>query len=64
MDAITLFVLVGAFLTAMTLFSGLNSMAHGGEEDLHQSHLLMFRRVGWQALTVLMIFLAMLAQLR
>jgi len=61
MNAITLFVLVCALLTVITLFSGIASMAHGGEADRRGSHLLMFRRVGWQALAVLFVFMALLA---
>ena len=64
MNAITLFVMVGALLTALTLFGGISSMAHGGDNDQRRSHLLMFKRVGWQALTVLFIFMAMFSQLR
>jgi len=63
MNAITLFALVGAFLTALTLFGGISSMAQGGENDHRHSHLLMFKRVGWQALTVFFIFMAMFAHL-
>ena len=62
MSLITLFVLVCALLTAITLFSGIASMAHGGEADQRGSHLLMFRRVGWQALAVLFVFMALLAE--
>jgi hypothetical protein len=64
MNAITLFAMIGAFLTVLTLFSGISSMAHGGDDDKRRSHLLMFKRVGWQALTVLFIFMAMLSQMR
>jgi hypothetical protein len=64
MNAITLFVLVGAAFTCLALFSGISSLAHGGEADRRASHLLMFRRVGWQALTVLAMFMAMLSQFR
>jgi len=63
MNAITLFAMVGAFLTALTLFGGVSSMAHGGENDRRHSHLFMFKRVGWQALTVLFIFIALFSHL-
>jgi len=63
MDLLTVFVLVAAGLTAVSLFNGVNSMAHGGETDARQSHWLMFRRIGWQALAVLFLMFALLAQL-
>lgn len=64
MDLLTLFILVAALLTAVSLFNGVTSMAHGGEADAHQSHWLMFKRVGWQALAVLFLMFALLTQLR
>lgn len=63
MDVLTVFVLVAALLTAVSLFNGVTSMAHGGDADAHDSHWLMFRRVGWQALAVLLLMLALLGQL-
>ncbi len=63
MSAITLFAMVCALLTVVTRFSGISSMAQGGEDDQHRSHLLMFRRVGWQALAVLAVFIGMLSQM-
>ena len=62
MDVLTVFVLVAALLTAISLFNGVASMAHGGEADAHESHWLMFRRTGWQALAVLFLLLALLAR--
>lgn len=63
MDMITMFVLLAAAATAISLFNGITSMAHGGEADMRQSHRLMFKRVGWQALTVLFLMMGLLAQL-
>ena len=63
MDMITMFVLLAAAATAISLFNGITSMAHGGEADRRQSHRLMFKRVGWQALTVLFLMMGLLAQL-
>jgi hypothetical protein len=60
---ITALGLVAAILAAISLFNGVVSMAHGGAEDQGASHWLMFKRVGWQALAVLFIFLALLAAL-
>lgn len=64
MDLLTVFVLLAAGLTAVSLFNGVSSMAHGGEADAHDSHWLMFKRIGWQALAVLFLMFALLAQLR
>ena len=64
MDMITMFALLAAAATAISLFSGISSMARGGEADARQSHWLMFRRVGWQALTVLFLLLGLLSQLK
>jgi hypothetical protein len=63
MDVLTLFVLVAALLAGVALFNGVASMAHGGDADAHQSHWLMFKRVGWQGLAVLLLMLALLSQL-
>ena len=63
MDPMTVFVLLAAAATAISLFNGIASMAHGGESDARQSHLLMFKRVGWQALTVIFLLLGLLSQL-
>lgn len=65
MDALTVLVFVGVALTVFALIRGIASMAHGGIEDQQASHRLMFKRVGWQALTVaLIILLGVLSQLR
>lgn len=63
MDALTLMVFVAAGLAAVSLFNGITSMAHGGEHDDLHAHELMFKRVGWQALAALLVFLALLAGL-
>jgi hypothetical protein len=64
MDPLALMALIGLGLTAMALFNGIVSMAHGGEADQRASHLLMFRRVGWQAVTALAVLLALLGYVR
>jgi hypothetical protein len=63
MNMLTLFVLLAASAAAISLFNGVSSMAHGGEFDARRSHWLMFQRVGWQALAVLFLLFALLAQL-
>jgi Hypoxia induced protein conserved region len=64
MSLMTVFVLVGLVGTLLTLIQGIASMAHGGESDQARSHVLMFRRVGWQAMTILFLLLALLSQVK
>lgn len=64
MDMLTMFVLLAALATAVSLFNGINSMAHGGEADAQQSHRLMFKRVGWQALAVFFLLLGLLSHMK
>lgn len=64
MSLITAFVLAAALLAAISLFNGIVSMAHGGAADQRASHWLMLKRVGWQALALLFIVLALLANLK
>ncbi len=64
MSLLTTFVMIGALLTALAMFNGVVSMAHGGEEDQRSSHWLMLKRVGWQALTALFVLLALLGNLK
>jgi len=64
MSLMTAFVIAAAALAALTLFNGIVSMAHGGEEDQRASHRLMYQRVGWQGLALLLILLALLANVR
>jgi len=59
MSLMTFFVLATAFFAALAFFNGVVSMAHGGEENHRVSHWLMFQRVGWQALALLFIVLAL-----
>ena len=61
MSLITVFILTAALFAAISLFQGVTSMAHGGKEDQHASHWIMFKRVGWQALALLLILMAMLS---
>jgi hypothetical protein len=63
MEVMTVFVFVAAGLAALSLFSGIVSMAHGGESDRLHSHELMFKRTAWQALAVLFMLAALLAGL-
>ena len=63
MSLMTLFVMIAAAMAAMSLFTGIASMAHGGAEDQSGSHWLMFKRVGWQALALMFVLLALLTNL-
>jgi hypothetical protein len=63
MDPLAMMALVGLGLAAWALFNGIVSMAHGGEADQRASHLLMFKRIGWQAAAVAAVLLALLGVL-
>jgi hypothetical protein len=60
MDALTLLVMLGVLVTVVVLFTGIGSMAEGGEFDDRHSHQLMFARVGVQAFTLLLVIIALL----
>jgi len=62
MNSMTLLVVAGMAATIIALIEGIASMAHGGASDQARSHFLMFRRVGWQAITVLILLLILLNQ--
>jgi uncharacterized BrkB/YihY/UPF0761 family membrane protein len=64
MDALTVIVMLGVLATVWTLLRGIASMAQGGDADFRHSHQLMFQRVGLQALTVLIVLLALLMQFK
>jgi ABC-type Na+ efflux pump permease subunit len=59
MSLITVFVMVAALFAAISLVQGVTSMAHGGAQDQQASHWIMFKRVGWQALALLFILMAL-----
>ena len=63
MDPLAVIAVAGMGLAALALFNGIASMTHGGAADQSASHLLMFRRVGWQAVAVLAVLLALLGYL-
>lgn len=62
MSASTILVVLAALATVVALFKGIASMAEGGEYDDRHSGELMFKRVGWQAVTVLLVLLALLVE--
>ena len=59
MDAMGLLVALAAVGVAVALFNGLLSMAYGGEADQRESHRHMFKRVGWQALAIALVLVAL-----
>jgi len=61
MDAMGLLVALAAVGVAVALFNGLLSMAYGGEADQRESHRHMFKRVGWQALAIALVLVALIA---
>lgn len=56
--------MLGALATVAVLFTGIGSMVEGGEYDFQHSHQLMFARVGVQAVTVLLVLIALLAHVK
>ena len=64
MTILNLVIIFTALCAVYALLSGIVSMAHGGEQDLHESHWLMLKRVGWQAAAFLAILFAMLVNLK
>ena len=54
-------VVLAALGVAVALFNGILSMAYGGEADQRESHRHMFKRVGWQALAILLVLIALVA---
>ncbi len=64
MSLLTVVIMFAAMCAVIALFNGIVSMAHGGAEDQRNSHWIMFRRVGWQAVAFLAILFAMLSNLK
>ncbi len=59
MDVLTLVIVASLILTAVILVIGVGSMAQGGEFDEKHSEQLMFARVGMQAITLSLLFVAL-----
>jgi len=59
MDLLTLVIVACLILTATILIIGVGSMAQGGAFDEKHSDQLMFARVGMQAITLLLLFVAL-----
>ena len=58
MNILTALIIGAMLLTIAVLVTGLWSMAHGGKFDQKHSTELMYARVGMQAVTLLLLFLA------
>ena len=59
MDILTLVIIACLILTISVLIIGICSMAQGGDFDEKHSEQLMFARVGMQAITLLLLFIAL-----
>lgn len=64
MTIMTAVVMVGLLATVAVLITGIGSMVRGGDFDLHHSHQLMFARVGFQAVTLVAVLIAIALALR
>lgn len=59
MNLLTAIIVLCVILTAGVLITGIGSMAHGGQFDEKHSGQFMFARVGVQAVTFLLLLLAL-----
>jgi hypothetical protein len=59
MDILTIVIVACLIMTAVILVMGVSSMAQGGEYDEKHSEQLMFARVGMQAITLVLLFVAL-----
>jgi hypothetical protein len=59
MDILTIVIIACLIMTAVILLMGVSSMAQGGEYDEKHSEQLMFARVGMQAITLVLLFIAL-----
>jgi len=58
MSILSIVIVVAMLLTIIVLGAGIWSMAHGGEFDEKHSEQLMFARIGLQAVTLILLFIA------
>ena len=59
MDILTVVIILALLLTIAVLFTGIGSMAQGGEFDKQHGTQLMFARVGMQGITLLLLLIAL-----
>jgi Hypoxia induced protein conserved region len=60
MDSFTIPVMIALFATVVILFAGIVSMVRGGEFDQRHSVQLMYTRVSFQAVAIILIIVAVL----
>jgi preprotein translocase subunit SecG len=58
MTLLTVVIIIAMVMTVAVLLMGLGSMVHGGEFDEKHSHQFMFARVAMQAVTLLLLLVA------
>ena len=58
MNILSIVIVVALLLTIIVLGAGIWSMAHGGEFDKKHSEQFMFARIGLQAVTLILLFIA------
>ena len=58
MNILSIVIVIAMLLTIIVLGAGIWSMAHGGEFDKKHSSQLMFARIGMQAVTLILLFVA------
>ncbi len=58
MNILSIVIVVALLLTIIVLGAGIWSMAHGGEFDEKHSEQFMFARIGLQAVTLILLFIA------
>ena len=58
MNILSVVIVVALLLTIAVLGAGIWSMAHGGEFDEKHSEQLMFARIGMQAVTLILLLIA------
>jgi len=64
MTILTVLIVIALLATAGMLISGIVSMAHGGDFDRRHSQQFMLARVGFQGVTLLILFIAFLLAVR
>jgi hypothetical protein len=64
MTTLTILIILGMAATALALVWGVASMAHGGKFDRRHSNQLMFARVGFQGVTLVLLIVALLLSMR
>lgn len=59
MTVLTALIVLGLLMTVTSLVVGVGSMGHGGDFDQRHATQLMFARVGSQAITILILLIAL-----